>query len=41
MLTPLLKNGKIVRKYEGVEAIRSRVLRDLHLLPKHPPSISW
>ncbi|TLY13531.1 MAG: nicotinate phosphoribosyltransferase [Thaumarchaeota archaeon] len=41
MLTPLLKNGKIVRKYEGVDAIRSRVLRDLHLLPKHPPSISW
>src|SRR5437867_456936 len=41
MLTPLLKNGKIVRKYEGVEAIRSRVLRDLHMLSKHPPSISW
>jgi nicotinate phosphoribosyltransferase len=41
MLTPLLKNGKIVRKYEGVEAIRSRVLRDLHLLSKHPPTISW
>ena len=41
MLTPLLKNGKIVRKYEGVEAVRSRVLRDLHLLSKHPPTISW
>jgi len=41
MLTPLLKNGKIVRKYEGVEAIRSRVLGDLHLLSEHPPSISW
>src|SRR5437667_432310 len=37
----LIASGKIVRKYEGVEAIRSRVLRDLHLLPKHPPSISW
>jgi nicotinate phosphoribosyltransferase len=41
MLTPLLKNGKIVRKYDGIEAIRSRVLRDLHLLSKHPPSIAW
>lgn len=41
LLTPLLKNGKIVRKYEGVDAIRSRVLRDLHLLSNHPPSISW
>jgi nicotinate phosphoribosyltransferase len=41
MLTPLLKNGKIMRKYEGVEAIRSRVLRDLQMLAKHPPTISW
>lgn len=41
MLTPLLKNGKIVRKYEGIESIRSRVLGDLQLLSKHPPSISW
>src|SRR5438445_12459959 len=41
MLTPLLNNGQIVRRYEAIESIRSRVRGALHLLSKHPPSISW
>jgi len=41
LLKPLLKNGKIVREYEGIDAIRRRVLRDIQTLSKKTPSISW
>ncbi len=40
LLTPLIKNGAIVRKYEGIGAIRSRVLKSLQLLSKKVVSIS-
>ncbi len=40
LLTPLLRNGTIVRKYEGIEVIRRRVLKEIQLLSKRPASIS-
>jgi len=40
MLKPLLANGKIVRRYEGIDALRSRVARDLRELARSQPSIS-
>ena len=40
MLKPLLERGKLVRKYEGLGALRSRVARDLRELAVSEPSIS-
>jgi nicotinate phosphoribosyltransferase len=40
MLKPLLKEGKLVRRYEGIEALRSRVAKDLKELAGSQPSIS-
>lgn len=41
LLKPLMKSGKIVRKYEGLEAIRARVRRGLKELSGSQPSITW
>lgn len=41
LLKPLLKAGRIVRRYEGMDAIRARVGRDLKNLSTAQPRISW
>jgi nicotinate phosphoribosyltransferase len=41
LLQPLLKAGKIVRRYEGIDAIRGRVRRELKELAHANPTISW
>ena len=41
MLKPLMRAGKIVRRYEGVDAIRTRVGEELKNLETAHPSISW
>jgi nicotinate phosphoribosyltransferase len=41
MLKPLLKAGKIVRRYEGLGAIRARVRRELTELEGAQPKIAW
>ncbi|HXW36786.1 MAG TPA: nicotinate phosphoribosyltransferase [Nitrososphaerales archaeon] len=41
MLRPLIRNGKIVREYEGIEKIRSRVSRGLEQVKSAEPSIAW
>jgi nicotinate phosphoribosyltransferase len=41
LLKPLLEHGKIVRHYEGIEAIRSRVLKNLKEIESAQPSLSW
>lgn len=41
LLKPLLVNGKIVRKYEGIEAIRSRALKSLKEVQQSQPSLHW
>jgi nicotinate phosphoribosyltransferase len=40
MLKPLLKDGKLVRSYEGIDAIRSRAAKGLHELAGSKPSLS-
>ncbi len=41
LLSPLIENGKITRKYEGIEALRSRVMKDLHALQGQSPTLKW
>ncbi|MDG7009126.1 MAG: nicotinate phosphoribosyltransferase [Nitrososphaerota archaeon] len=41
LLKPLTKAGKIVRRYEGMDAIRARVARQLEELSTAHPKISW
>ena len=41
MLRPLLQKGKLVRRYEGIGALRSRVARSLQELASSEPSLSW
>jgi len=41
LLSPLIKEGRIVRRYEGINAIRSRVLKALRLLSGQRVTISW
>lgn len=41
LLKPLINNGEIVRKYEGIEAIRKRVLDNLKKVEIAEPSLSW
>jgi nicotinate phosphoribosyltransferase len=41
LLKPLMKAGKIVRRYEGIDAIRARVSRELEELATAQPRISW
>lgn len=41
LLKPLLKGGKMVRRFEGVDEIRSRVRSNLEGLKTAQPSISW
>jgi len=40
MLKPLLKDGRLVRGYEGIETLRTRVAKDLRELARSQPSIS-
>lgn len=40
LLKPLLQNGRIVREYEGIGSIRSRVLKQLKELEHSTPSIT-
>ncbi|MDV3244783.1 MAG: nicotinate phosphoribosyltransferase [Nitrososphaerales archaeon] len=40
MLKPLLQNGRLVRKYEGIEKIRSNVAKSLRELASSQPSLS-
>jgi nicotinate phosphoribosyltransferase len=40
LLKPLLSKGRIVRTYEGIESIRSRVLKQLRELEHSTPSIT-
>ena len=41
LLTPLLKGGKLARKYEGIDRIRSRLAADLSRLEASQPSLAW
>ncbi|MDG6991180.1 MAG: nicotinate phosphoribosyltransferase [Nitrososphaerota archaeon] len=41
LLKPLMKRGEIVRRYEGLEAIRARVGRELKGLSAADPKILW
>jgi nicotinate phosphoribosyltransferase len=41
MLRPLLRAGKVIRRYEGVAAIRARVVEQLKDLATAQPKISW
>lgn len=41
LLKPLMKGGRIVRRYEGLEAIRARVRGELKELSAAHPRISW
>ncbi len=41
LLSPLIENGKITRKYEGIEALRSRIMKDLHALQGQSPTLKW
>lgn len=41
MLKPLLEGGKIARKYEGLDAIRARVRRELAELEEAQPRLTW
>ena len=41
MLKPLLKEGKLVRKMEGTDEIRTRVLAELKQLATSTPSLRW
>jgi len=40
ILKPLLKDGKLVRRYEGIEALRARVAKSLEELASSQPSLS-
>lgn len=41
LLKPLIENGRIVRRYEGIDAIRSRLSKSLKDLESAQPSLSW
>ena len=41
LLKPLIEDGKIVRKYEGIEAIRARLFKSLKSVESAQPSLSW
>ena len=41
LLKPLLKDGKMARKFEGMDEIRARVRSNLEGLKSAQPSISW
>jgi nicotinate phosphoribosyltransferase len=41
LLGPLIENGKIMRKYEGIGALRSRIVKDLHALRGQSPTLRW
>lgn len=41
LLKPLIEDGKIVRRYEGIEAIRSRLSKNLKDLRSSEPSLGW
>ncbi len=41
LLKPLLKDGKLVREFEPVDALRARVRKDLNELRTATPSIRW
>ena len=41
LLKPLIENGKIVRRYEGIEALRSRLLGHLKEVETAQTSLTW
>jgi len=41
LLKPLLKNGKLVASFQGIDELRSRVRRDLDELSTATPSLQW
>ena len=41
MLKPLIEDGRIVRRYEGIEKVRSRVASDLERLEYSQPTLAW
>ncbi|HKT22110.1 MAG TPA: nicotinate phosphoribosyltransferase [Nitrososphaerales archaeon] len=41
LLKPLMKAGKFVRRYEGIDSIRTRVGKELRELSTAQPEISW
>jgi len=41
LLKPLIEDGKIVRRYDGIEPIRSSVAKSLRELASSRPSLSW
>ena len=41
MLKPLLKDGRMARRFEGMDEIRARVKSNLDALKSAQPSISW
>jgi nicotinate phosphoribosyltransferase len=41
LLKPLIKNGKIVRDYEGIAALRSRLLKAIKSVESAEPSLTW
>ena len=41
MLKPLIRDGKIVRKFEKIDSIRQRVVKELRTVSKSQPKLSW
>ena len=41
LLKPLIEDGKIVRRYEGIDGIRSRLAKSLKELESAQPSLTW
>lgn len=40
-LAPLIRDGKIVRKFEKIDSIRQRVVKELRAASKSQPKLSW
>ncbi len=41
MLRPLIKDGRIVRKYEGINEIRARTTKEIQAAGQQIPTLSW
>lgn len=41
LLKPLIKNGRIVRKYEGIEKLRRRSLKEIRAVAQQSPVLTW
>ena len=41
LLKPLIRNGEVIRRFEGLESIRTQVKSDLASLKQAQPSLTW